>query len=150
MCTAVRSIFKSLTLAGTKGGSTLCHLARPSDIPQTWSDFPPWRTPKQQSSRPNAAAGLRADWWKKKDEPVQLFRGMSRWRTPTAAWQPFSQRATTTVWPFDASRYSRIKNPAIKRFEMRTLNMPLEPHHITLHNEWRCHAAGRVPRVRFP
>ena len=47
------------------GGRTLCHSAcwmsrprrRHRDIQRKWSDFPHWRTSKQQSSPPNVADG---------------------------------------------------------------------------------------------
>ena len=53
-------------------------------------------TPKQQKSPPNVADGSERGE-AEKAEPVQLFRGMSRRRTPTAARQPFSLFDATTV-----------------------------------------------------
>ena len=57
-----------------------------------------------KSRRRMSLTGVSAEM-RKKAEPVQLFSGMSRRRTRTAARQTFSLFDATTVWPFGESTH---------------------------------------------
>ena len=128
----------------SKGGRTLCHSARGMsrprrrhrDIQRKWSDFPPWRTPKQQKSPPNVADGSERGEGGKKLNRSSFFaesrrrgRGQRRGRHFHCLMQPLFERLMR-VLTVAKSRYS-------KKIEIRTPNIPLETHHITVRTAQR-------------